>query len=430
MSTFVDYVKVELSSGKGGDGIVAFRREKYVPLGGPAGGDGGRGGDVIFEVDTNKNTLLDLKFNRKISAGGGENGKPKKMHGASGNDVIVKIPLGTIIRNADNGEVIADFTQLKQKEVILKGGAGGRGNFRFATSRNSAPDFAEKGELGITLEVIVELKILADCGLVGLPSVGKSTILSVVSKAKPDIADYPFTTLSPNLGLVAINDSSFVMADLPGLIEDAHLGKGLGIQFLKHIERCRIIIHVLDMSGGNEQRDPLEDFLIINNELEKYDPVLIKRPMIVVANKMDENVSEENLTRFKKKYPNLEIFPTISLLNEGLSAVLARVVEIMKENPIIEEAITDQRVIYKFAEADDDIKVVKEANHLYRLIGTPIDRMYRRADLDSELGIRRFAYQLKKLDVEHLLLEAGAISGDSILIYDYQFDFISEADMD
>lgn len=427
---FVDYVRILIASGDGGNGTVAFRREKYVPLGGPAGGDGGRGGDVIFEVDTNKNTLLDLKFNRKIMAGSGEDGKTKKMHGASGKDVVVKIPLGTIIKDAESGDVLADFTHIDQRQIVLKGGKGGRGNFRFATSRNSAPDFAEKGELGITKEVIIELKVLADCGLVGLPSVGKSTILSVVSKAKPDIADYPFTTITPNLGLVSINDSSFVMADLPGLIEDAHLGRGLGIQFLKHIERCRIIIHVLDMSGGSEERDPLKDFNIINKELSEYDPILMKRPMVVVANKMDEDISEKNLKRFKKKHPDLEVFPTISLLNEGLSAVLARVAELLKSMPIVEEVVSDQKVVYKYEPVDNSVKVTKEAEHIYRLSGTPIDKLYRRSDLDSEEGIRKFAYRLKKLEVDKLLESEGVVTGDEIMVYDYMFNFVSDEDQD
>ncbi|MDO5085605.1 MAG: GTPase ObgE, partial [Erysipelotrichaceae bacterium] len=281
---FIDRVKIKLKAGDGGNGIVSFRREKYVPLGGPNGGDGGKGGSIIFKVDTNKSTLLDLRYNRLIVAENGSNGKVKKMHGADGEDIIIKVPQGTIVKNALTDEILADLVHVNQEAIIAKGGKGGRGNYHFASGRNSAPEFAENGQLGEKLEVQIELKLLADVGLVGFPSVGKSTLLSVVSKAKPEIADYHFTTITPNLGVVSVGDGrSFVMADLPGLIEGASLGKGLGHQFLRHIERCRVIIHVIDM-GGHDGRDPLEDYRIINEELGNYQYRLLERPQVVIAN--------------------------------------------------------------------------------------------------------------------------------------------------
>ncbi|MPM53450.1 GTPase Obg [bioreactor metagenome] len=267
---FIDKVTLSIKAGRGGDGIVAYRREKYVPLGGPAGGDGGRGGNVIFMVDTNKSTLLDLRYNRLIVADDGERGKPKKMHGADGIDYVVRVPLGTLVKDIKSDRIIADLTHVDQQVIVAAGGKGGLGNYHFMSSRNTAPDFCENGELGEEKDVIVELKLLADAGLVGFPSVGKSTFLSVVSAARPEIADYPFTTIVPNLGVVKVADGrSFVLADLPGLIEGAHQGKGLGYQFLKHIERCRVIIHIIDM-GAEDGRDPINDYEVINNELRAY----------------------------------------------------------------------------------------------------------------------------------------------------------------
>ena len=312
---FIDKVKLKLRAGNGGDGLVAFLRAKYVPLGGPSGGDGGDGGSIIFKVDTNKSTLLDLRYAKAISAEDGEKGKNNKMHGVTADDVIVKVPLGTMVKDAATGDLIADLAEVGQEAVICKGGKGGKGNYHFATARNSAPEYAKLGTAGEKKEVIVELKLLADVGLVGFPSVGKSTLLSVVSKARPEIAEYHFTTLKPQLGLVKTPDGySFVMADLPGLIEGAAEGRGLGHEFLKHIERCRVILHVVDM-GANDGRDPLEDYEIINKELEKYPGNLEKRPQIVVANKMDLDDAAENLRRFKEKYPDVEVFETTTIIH-------------------------------------------------------------------------------------------------------------------
>ncbi len=420
---FVDLVKVVLVSGDGGNGIVAFRREKYVPLGGPSGGDGGDGGNIVFKVDTNKSTLLDLRFNKKILAESGTNGKTKKMHGARGKDTIIKVPVGTVIKDAKTNEIIADLTKIDQSEIILSGGKGGRGNYHFATSRNSAPEFAENGEKGSTLEAIIELKILADCGLVGLPSVGKSTLLSVVSKARPEIADYPFTTLKPNLGIVKSYDDSFVMADLPGLIEDASKGKGLGIQFLKHVERCKVLIHVLDMGREN----PLEDFEVINRELVTYNENLIKRPMVVAANKMDEELAEENLSKFKVAYPNLEIFPIITLLVEGITPLLARVNELIKEtNNTVEEIVDDNSVVYRYTEKEAGIIIEKDGPGRFRIVGPKIDRSIQKNNLNTDMGVLRAMKQLRSMDIDTLLRKAGAQHGDTVIVLDYEFDFVED----
>ena len=298
---FVDLVRIKVSSGQGGDGIVAFRREKYVPMGGPAGGDGGNGGDIVLVGAEGISTLIDLKYNKQLLADEGERGKPKKMNGANGEHMIVKVPVGTTVFDNETDKVIGDITEDGQKLVICRGGRGGRGNVKFTTSRNTAPEICEKGEPGFTRMIRCELKVLADVGLVGLPSVGKSTIISIVSNSRPKIASYHFTTLNPNLGVVRVEeDRSFVMADLPGLIEGASLGHGLGLQFLRHIERTRVILHVIDMSGS-EGRDPFEDYKVINNELVSYKYDLLKRPQIIIANKMDLPDAEEHLAMFREQ---------------------------------------------------------------------------------------------------------------------------------
>ena len=347
---FVDRVIVKLKAGNGGNGIVSFRREAHVPLGGPNGGDGGNGGSIIFEVDTNKSTLLDLRYNKKIIAKNGENGKSKKMHGASGEDIIIKVPQGTIIKDATTHDMIADLTKVDQRAIVCKGGKGGRGNYHFASGKDNAPEYAEQGTLGESKEVEIELKLLADVGLVGFPSVGKSTLLSVVSKARPEIAEYHFTTLVPNLGVVQVENRSFVMADLPGLIEGASEGKGLGIEFLKHVERCRVLVHVVDM-GANDGRDPLEDYRIINEELANYHPKLATRPQIVVANKMDLDDAKANLERFKKAYPDVEVFETMTIIHEGIDKLLYKCIELLDKTPVFDlndEKEKEERVVYKF----------------------------------------------------------------------------------
>jgi len=421
---FVDRVKISITSGDGGNGLVAFRREKYVPLGGPSGGDGGKGGDIIFEVDTHKSTLLDLRFNRSIVAENGGNGKIKKMHGADGQDTIIKVPLGTIVKDAQTDQILADLTHIGQQAVICKGGRGGKGNFRYATSRNSAPDFCEKGEPGVLRNILVELKLLADCGLVGFPSVGKSTILSVVSKARPEIADYHFTTIVPNLGVVQIDDRSFVMADLPGLIEGASQGKGLGIQFLRHIERCRVIVHVVDM-GSHEGRDPIEDYKIIEEELKQYTYRLAERPRVVLANKMDLESAEANLERFKLAYPELEVFPITAIVDEGLRPALHRIADLLEITPEFPLMVDDnQGVVYRFSPADKGYFVHKIKDNTFQLNGPRVERLYRMTNFNTDEGVQRFARQLRMMGIDDELRIAGAVDGDHIILMDMEFDFV------
>ena len=423
---FIDKVKLKLKAGNGGNGIVAFKREKYNPLGGPSGGDGGSGGSIIFKVDTNKSTLLDLRFSKTIRAEDGENGKTNNMYGASRDDVIVKVPLGTIVKDLDEDEVIADLNTVDAEEVICQGGKGGKGNFHFKSSRNNAPDYCTLGTPGEERNVLVELKLLADVGLVGLPSVGKSTLLSVVSNARPEIADYPFTTLKPQLGMVRIGDSSFVMADLPGLIEGASQGKGLGHEFLKHIERCRLIIHVLDM--GRE--DPISDYEIINEELRKYPGNLGERPQIVVANKMDLDNAEENLRPFKEKYPDLEVFETTTLINEGLTPVLYRAKDLLKETPqfpLYDPRKAEQKVVYKYEEAKP-FEIFNEGNGLWRVEGDRISRLFAGTDFKDEDSVLRFSRALSNMKLDDALRERGCRNGDQVFIQDYSFDFMDEED--
>lgn len=426
---FIDKVKLKLRAGNGGDGLVAFLRAKYVPLGGPSGGDGGDGGSIIFKVDTNKSTLLDLRYAKAISAEDGEKGKNNKMHGVTADDVIVKVPLGTMVKDAATGDLIADLAEVGQEAVICKGGKGGKGNYHFATARNSAPEYAKLGTAGEKKEVIVELKLLADVGLVGFPSVGKSTLLSVVSKARPEIAEYHFTTLKPQLGLVKTPDGySFVMADLPGLIEGAAEGRGLGHEFLKHIERCRVILHVVDM-GANDGRDPLEDYEIINKELEKYPGNLEKRPQIVVANKMDLDDAAENLRRFKEKYPDVEVFETTTIIHEGLDIVLYRLKDLLEKTPmfpIYDEDKSSQEVVYKFEPKTEEFKVINEGNGVYRVEGEKVFRLFDNVDFDDDDSVMRFSRSLRNMKIDDALRAKGCKDGDRIYIKDYGFEFVDE----
>lgn len=425
---FVDRVKLKVKAGDGGNGIVSMRREAYVPLGGPNGGDGGNGGSVIFQVDSGKSTLLDLRFNKKIVAESGEKGKPKKMHGAAGKDTVIKVPEGTVVKDMKSGLIIADLTRHGQQAVIAKAGKGGRGNFHFKSSKNSAPEYCEMGSPGEEREVQVELKVLADVGLVGFPSVGKSTLLSVVSKARPEIADYHFTTITPNLGMVQVLDGrSFVMADLPGLIEGAAQGKGLGHQFLRHIERCRVIIHVIDM-GAQDGRDPLEDYEIINNELKSYQYRLLDRPQIVVANKMDLDGAEDNLARFQEKYPDVQIFPTTTIIAEGLEGVLykaADLLEVTPEFPITDEVEPSaQGVVYKFEAEEEGFVVQNLGNGRWNIVGSEIERAFKMSDISTEEAAQRFARKLRKMNVDQALRDAGCQDGDIVGICDIEFIFI------
>ncbi|MFC5558152.1 GTPase ObgE [Ureibacillus thermophilus] len=426
---FVDHVKIYVKGGDGGDGMVAFRREKYVPYGGPAGGDGGNGGNVVFEVDEGLRTLMDFRYNRHFKASRGENGMSKGMHGKNAKDLIVKVPPGTVVINEETGKVIADLVEHGQQAIIAKGGRGGRGNMRFATPANPAPEIAEKGEPGQELNVILELKLLADVGLVGYPSVGKSTLLSVVSAAKPKIGAYHFTTIVPNLGVVETDDGrSFVMADLPGLIEGAHQGVGLGIQFLRHIERTRVIVHVVDMSGM-EGRDPYEDYVTINKELEQYDLRLTERPQIVVANKMDMPGAEENLAEFKKKLgDDIKVFPISAITKQGLKPLLHEIADLLEVTPYFElydiADESDATVVYKHEKKERDFEITRDDDGAYILSGYTIERLFKMTDFSRDESIRRFARQLRHMGVDDALRERGAKDGDTVRILDYEFEFI------
>jgi GTPase len=427
---FVDQVKIYTKGGDGGNGMVAFRREKYVPKGGPAGGDGGHGADVIFEVDEGLRTLMDFRYQRHFKAPRGEHGMSKNQHGRNAEDMVVKVPPGTVVKDDDTGETIADLTQHGQRAVITKGGRGGRGNSRFATPANPAPELSEKGEPGQERYIVMELKLLADVGLVGFPSVGKSTLLSVVSAAKPKIASYHFTTIVPNLGMVETADGrSFVMADLPGLIEGAHEGVGLGHQFLRHIERTRVIVHVIDMSGM-EGRDPYEDYLTINEELKQYNLRLTERPQIIVANKMDMPEAEENLEVFKEKlqddYP---VFPISAFTQQGLKELLFAVadkLETTEEFPITEEVEETgiHRVVYRHEEDQRDFVITRDPDGTFVVSGAKIERLFKMTDFSREDSVRRFARQLRSYGVDDALRERGAENGDTIRLLKYEFEFV------
>lgn len=423
---FIDRVKIKVKAGDGGNGLVSFRREKYVPLGGPNGGDGGKGGSIIFQVDTNKYTLLDLRYNKTIIAKNGGPGKSKKMSGADGEDIIIKVPQGTVVKDLKDNRVLADLVEVNQRAVIAHGGKGGKGNRHYATGRDNAPEFAQPGEIGEAKEIILELKLLADVGLVGFPSVGKSTLLSVVTKAKPEIADYHFTTLKPNLGIVQVKDGrSFVMADLPGLIQGASLGKGLGYEFLRHIERCRVLIHVIDI-GSVEGRDPIEDFEIINNELKTYDYQLSKRPQVVFANKVDMPEAQENLKRFKETYPNVKVFEGSAILQEGLDSMLYYVADLLEVTPTfpLYQEQDESHVVYNYEPKPKDVVVKNLGNHQWEVVSEKANRILKTINFDKEEGVYSFATMMTRLGVDKALKEAGAQDGDLVIINDYRFDYI------
>jgi GTPase len=428
---FVDQVKIYTKGGDGGNGMVAYRREKYVPDGGPAGGDGGNGADVIFEVEEGLRTLMDFRYQRHFKAPRGEHGMSKNMHGRNAKDMVVKVPPGTIVKDDDTGELIADLTEHGQRAVISRGGRGGRGNTRFATPSNPAPELSEKGEPGQERYIVLELKLLADVGLVGFPSVGKSTLLSIVSAAKPKIGDYHFTTIAPNLGMVETEDArSFVMADLPGLIEGASEGVGLGHQFLRHIERTRVIVHVIDMSGL-EGRDPYEDYQTINAELEAYNLRLTERPQIIVANKMDMPDSEENLKNFKEQlkedYP---VYGISAVTRQGLRDLLFAIADKLEETPQFamfqeeEEETKDQRVLYKHEKAETEFFITREPDGTFVVNGAKIEKLFKMTDFSREESQKRFARQLRTMGVDEALRERGAKDGDTVRLLDFEFDFV------
>ena len=421
---FIDRVKIYVQAGTGGNGTVAFRREAHVPKGGPSGGDGGRGGSVIFVATNSLSTLLDLRYYREYKAQNGEKGHAKKMHGADADDLVIRVPVGTCVYDDDTGNIIADLTKDGQRAVIAKGGRGGRGNARFASSRNPAPKICENGEPGEKFNLRVELKLLADVGLVGFPSVGKSTLLSVVSKARPQIADYHFTTIVPNLGVVQVKDGrSFVMADLPGLIEGASQGKGLGHQFLRHIERCRVIVHIIDMSGS-EGRDPYEDYVTINKELGGYEYRLLERPQIIVANKMDGDEAEENLKKFKEKLGDQKVFPIIAPIHEGIDAVLYAVADALETAPdFFNQEEEQESVLYTYKEEEKPFTIHNKGNGVWEVTGKKVERLVQMASFTTDDGFQRFALQIRNMGIDDALREAGCEDGDTVRLYDFEFEF-------
>ncbi|GLO66700.1 MULTISPECIES: GTPase ObgE [Oceanobacillus] len=424
---FVDQVSVYVKAGDGGNGLVAYRREKYVPKGGPAGGDGGNGSNVVFKVDEGLNTLMEFRYNRHFKGKRGENGMSKTQHGKNAEPLIVSVPPGTTVIDEDTGEVIADLTKHEQEAVIVKGGRGGRGNTRFATPRNPAPDMAENGEPGQERNIKIELKLIADVGLVGFPSVGKSTLLSVVSAAKPKIADYHFTTLSPNLGVVDTQDSrSFVLADLPGLIEGASQGVGLGHQFLRHIERTRVILHVIDMAG-TEGRDPYEDYIMINQELSDYDEKLMDRPQIIAANKMDMPNAQENLIQFKDKLEvDIPVYEISALTKDGLRDLLFAIADKLETIPKYEKELeeTDDTVVYRFQKEEDPFHITRDPDGAFVLYGQRIEKLFKMTDFQHDEAVQRFSRQLRGMGVDKALRERGAQDGDVVRLLEYEFEFI------
>lgn len=419
---FVDEVIIKVKAGNGGDGCTAFRREKYIPDGGPFGGNGGRGANIIFETDLGLRTLLDLRYQKLIKAPKGANGEGKNKNGKGASDVIIKVPLGTTVKDMDTGLIIADLTKKGDSVIVAKGGRGGRGNTAFATATNPAPNFSEHGEPGEEKTLKVELRLLADVGFVGMPSVGKSTILSKISASKPKIAAYHFTTLNPNLGVVkTIDGRTFVAADLPGLIKGASLGEGLGDKFLKHIQRTRVIAHIIDMSGL-EGRDPLEDYETINKELKDFDEKLILKPQVVIANKMDLEGAKENLERFKEKY-NVPAYEVSAITNKGLDKVLVKIADELdniKEEPLFSDEAFESHVLYKFKK-EQPFTITRD-NDIYVVKGKEIEKLFHMTKFTDE-GAIRFARKLRKMGIDDKLLEMGAKYGDKVQIEDLIFEF-------
>ena len=417
---FTDYAKIYVSAGKGGDGAVAFRREKYVAAGGPDGGDGGKGGDIYFEVNPDSNTLIDFRYKKKFKAENGENGEGSHRFGKSGADLYIKVPLGTIVKNAQTGEILADLSENNKKVLVLKGGRGGKGNSHFATATRQAPRFAQKGEEGEEAELILELKLLADVGLIGYPSVGKSTILSVVTSATPKIAEYHFTTLEPNLGVVKSEyGDSFVIADIPGLIEGASEGVGLGIKFLRHIERTRLLLHVIDVAG-TEGRNPVQDFYTINKELEKYSKKLATRKQIIVANKIDSMQDETLYNELEKvaKENNMKIFKVSAATGQGMKELMIEVSKILKTLPkeeLIEEK--EAKKVYKL-EDEEPFTITKE-DGMYVVDGPAIRELMRKVNMEDNESLYYFQKNLDILGVNQKLKEAGVKDGDTVKVYDY-----------
>lgn len=420
---FTDYVKIIAKAGNGGNGAISFRREKYVAAGGPDGGDGGKGGDIYFEVDPDSNTLIDFRYNKKFKAENGKNGEGAHKYGKSGEDLYIKVPIGTIVRDAKTNKVLADLSHEGQKELILAGGRGGKGNSHFATSTRQAPRFAQDGEKGEEKELILELKLLADVGLIGFPNVGKSTFLSMTTSATPKIADYHFTTLEPNLGVVKTDyGDSFVIADIPGIIEGASEGTGLGLQFLRHIERTRLLLHVIDVSGS-EGRNPVEDFHTINNELKQYSEKLSQRKQIIVANKIDVMQDEELYKELEKvaRENNMEIYKISAATGQGISELIKHVSEVLKTLPkedLIE--VTDKKV---YTLEDEDEYTIEKEDGKFVIKGEAVERIMRRVNIADNESLYYFQKSLDNLGVNQKLKEMGIKEGDLVVIDDYELEW-------
>jgi len=420
---FVDEVTMIVEAGSGGNGCMAYRREACVPMGGPFGGSGGKGSDVIFKADSGLKTLVDLRYQKKIKGKNGENGEGKAMNGKASDDVIVKVPIGTTITDSDTGSIIADLTKHGEEAIIAYGGRGGRGNVSLATRNNPCPSYAENGEPGEVRNVKVELRMIADVGLVGMPSVGKSTILSMISNANPKIASYHFTTLSPNLGVVKIKDNSFVVADLPGLIEGASEGVGLGHKFLKHIERTKIIAHVIDMSA-EEGRDPYEDYITIRKELEDFSSKLLTKPEIIIANKMDGENARDNLNKFKEKIKNKEIYEVTALINEGLDTVINKLSDMTKEierESLFDEEKVESHVLYKFRE--EKPFTISKDKEVFVIKGETIEKLFRMTNFNTEEAYERFSNKIRRMGVDDELVKMGIKDGDIVRIFDFEFEW-------
>ena len=421
---FTDYTKIIIKSGDGGNGAATFRREKYVAAGGPDGGDGGKGGDIYFQVDKDKNTLIDFRYNKKFKASNGENGSGNRCNGKYGEDLYIKVPIGTIIKDAETNKVLADLSKPDQTELVLKGGRGGRGNSHFATSTRQAPRFSEDGDKGEEKEIILELKLLADVGLLGFPNVGKSTFLSKVTDARPKIANYHFTTLEPNLGVVKTKDGDgFVIADIPGIIEGASEGVGLGIQFLRHVERTRLLLHFIDVSG-QEGRNPIDDYKTINQELKKYSEKLATRKQIIVATKIDSMQDDrlyKELEELAQK-KNLEIYKISSVTGEGVEQLIDHVAEVLKTLPKEELVEVEDRMVYTLPEKDQEWEARREGDVFY-VTGRAVDRLMGRINIEDNESMYYFHKCLRNMGIDDKLRELGICDGDTVFISDWELEW-------
>lgn len=422
---FIDRAKILVRSGKGGDGVVMWRREKYVPAGGPAGGDGGNGGSVWLVATEDLNTLLDFRFNHKFIAEEGERGRPKNQYGAAADDVEVRVPVGTVVYDARTNEPLADLTEPGQRWLAAKGGRGGRGNSHFATPTRKAPDFAEPGTPGEEREIVLELKLLADVGLVGLPNAGKSTLITAVSAARPKIADYPFTTLEPHLGVIRYGPGeTLVMADIPGLVEGASEGIGLGHAFLKHVERCRLLVHLIDISGGFEGRDPLEDYATIERELERYSPEMAARPRVIVLNKIDLPEARENRERVETalKAKGLPIYGISGVTREGVDEFLKHLRQHVAEAPV--PKVNQPALIELPPDADTTMAAIERDGKVWRVKHERLERQVSVLNMESAGAVVKFHKLLDDHQVVERLREMGVQDGDTVAIGDFEFDFI------